>query len=253
MVEDDKLQKAIDKAIEQVDSHDAQRSPTRRTSISRLSRSRAATTSSTTTIGRDDVEDAPIVRFVNKMLLDAIRRGASDIHFEPYEKHLPRALPHRRRAEGDRAAAGAARTASSSARLKVMSRLDIAERRVPQDGRIKMRLSKNRAIDFRVSTCPTLFGEKIVTAYPRSRRSAMLGHRRAGLRADPEGALPQVPRQAPGHDPGHRPHRQRQDGVALHRPQHPQPARTSTSRPPRTRRKSTCPASTRSTSTTRSG
>src|ERR1700731_3070171 len=112
-------------------------------------------------IGRDDVEDAPIVRFVNKLMLDAIRRGASDIHFEPFEKMYR----VRFRMDGvlkEIAQPPVQLAAKLSARLKVMSRLDIAERRVPQDGRIKMKLSKNRAIDFRVSSCPTLFGEKIV-------------------------------------------------------------------------------------------
>jgi type IV pilus assembly protein PilB len=109
----------------------------------------------------DDVEDAPVVRFVNKILLDAIKRGASDIHFEPYEK----IFRVRTRLDGVLTQVASPPTALSNkvcARLKVMSRMDIAERRVPQDGRIKMKLSKNRAIDFRVNTCPTLFGEKVV-------------------------------------------------------------------------------------------
>ena len=94
-------------------------------------------------------------------MLDAIRRGASDIHFEPFEKMYRVRL----RMDGvlkEIAQPPVQLAQKLSARLKVMSRLDIAERRIPQDGRIKMRLSKNRAIDFRVSTCPTLFGEKIV-------------------------------------------------------------------------------------------
>ena len=110
---------------------------------------------------RDDIEDAPVVRFVNKVLLDAIKRGASDIHFEPYEKFFR----VRTRLDGvlsEVAKPPVVLANKVCARLKVMSRMDIAERRVPQDGRIKMRLSKNRAIDFRVNTCPTLFGEKIV-------------------------------------------------------------------------------------------
>lgn len=110
---------------------------------------------------RDEVEDAPVVRFVNKVLLDAIKRGASDIHFEPYEKKFR----VRTRLDGVLSEVASPPVVLSNkvcARLKVMSRMDIAERRVPQDGRIKMRLSKNRAIDFRVNTCPTLFGEKIV-------------------------------------------------------------------------------------------
>jgi type IV pilus assembly protein PilB len=112
-------------------------------------------------VARDDVEDAPVVRFVNKIMLDAIKRGASDIHFEPYEK----SYRVRTRLDGvlkQVAAPPLALSNKVTARLKVMSRLDIAERRVPQDGRIKLRLSKNRAIDFRVNTCPTLFGEKVV-------------------------------------------------------------------------------------------
>ena len=112
-------------------------------------------------VRRDDVEDAPVVRFVNKILLDAIKRGASDVHFEPYEKYFR----VRTRLDGvlsEVAQPPVVLATKVCARLKVMSRMDIAERRVPQDGRIKMRLSKNRAIDFRVSTCPTLFGEKIV-------------------------------------------------------------------------------------------
>jgi type IV pilus assembly protein PilB len=112
-------------------------------------------------VRKDDIEDAPVVRFVNKVLLDAIKRGASDVHFEPYEKFF------RVRTRLDGVLSEVAKPPvilanKVCARLKVMSRMDIAERRVPQDGRIKMRLSKNRAIDFRVNTCPTLFGEKIV-------------------------------------------------------------------------------------------
>ena len=108
-----------------------------------------------------DVDDAPVVRFVNKILLDAIKRGASDIHFEPYEKifRVPTRLDGVLRQVASPPTALAVKVC---ARLKVMSRLDIAERRLPQDGRMKMRLSKNRAIDFRVNTCPTLFGEKVV-------------------------------------------------------------------------------------------
>jgi len=108
-----------------------------------------------------DADDTPIVRFVNKVLLDAIKKGASDIHFEPYEKRYRVRL----RIDGvlrEVASPPVAMGGRLSARVKVMSRMDTAERRVPQDGRIKMRISKNKAIDFRVNTCPTLFGEKIV-------------------------------------------------------------------------------------------
>ena len=160
VVEDDKLQQLLDKAIEAAD-----------TSMANFTADEAGMDLESLDIGgdeapsedvaRDDVEDAPIVRFINKVLLDAIRRGASDIHFEPYEKM------YRVRLRID----GVLREISQppvtlagkiSARLKVLSRLDIAERRVPQDGRMKMRISKTRAIDFRVSSCPTLFGEKVV-------------------------------------------------------------------------------------------
>ncbi len=112
-------------------------------------------------IARADIEDAPVVRFVNKILLDAIKRGASDVHFEPYEKYFR----VRTRLDGvlsEVAQPPVALATKVCARLKVMSRMDIAERRVPQDGRIKMRLSKNRSIDFRVNSCPTLYGEKVV-------------------------------------------------------------------------------------------
>jgi len=108
-----------------------------------------------------EIDDAPIVRFVNKVMVDAIKRGASDIHFEPYEKHFRIRL----RQDGvlnEIARPPVALAMKVSSRLKVMARLDIAERRIPQDGRIKLKLSKNRAIDFRVNTCPTLFGEKVV-------------------------------------------------------------------------------------------
>ncbi len=106
-------------------------------------------------------DDTPIVRFVNKMLLDAIKMGASDIHFEPYE----RSYRVRFRTDGILQEISNPPTnlgTRLAARLKVMSELDISERRLPQDGRIKMRLSKTRSIDFRVNTLPTLWGEKIV-------------------------------------------------------------------------------------------
>ncbi|HEY8554493.1 MAG TPA: type IV-A pilus assembly ATPase PilB [Burkholderiales bacterium] len=114
-------------------------------------------------IGADEagVNDTPIVRFVNKVLIDAINKGASDIHIEPYEK----TYRVRYRQDGvlhEVANPPLALASRIAARIKILARLDIAERRVPQDGRIKMRLSKNRAIDFRVSTLPTLWGEKIV-------------------------------------------------------------------------------------------
>ncbi|MFP1682466.1 type IV-A pilus assembly ATPase PilB [Alloalcanivorax sp. C16-1] len=157
IVEDDKLRRWIDqveseqegKAFENLDDD-----------LDNLETADAAPAQA----GGDDTagaDDAPIVRFVNKLLLDAIKGGASDLHFEPYEKN------YRVRFRQD----GILQTVSKppvniasklAARLKVMARLDISERRVPQDGRIKLKISKTRAIDFRVNTCPTLFGEKIV-------------------------------------------------------------------------------------------
>ncbi|WP_312224270.1 type IV-A pilus assembly ATPase PilB [Stutzerimonas nitrititolerans] len=109
----------------------------------------------------DAADDAPVVRFVNKVLLDAIRGGSSDLHFEPYEK------AYRVRLRTDGVLHEVARPPIQlapriSARLKVMAALDISERRKPQDGRIKMKLSKTKSIDFRVNTLPTLWGEKIV-------------------------------------------------------------------------------------------
>lgn len=106
-------------------------------------------------------DDTPVVKFVNKVLVDAIRRGASDIHFEPYE------TDYRVRVRIDGLLKQVARVpvklhSRIAARLKVMAQLDIAEKRVPQDGRIKLNLSKTKQIDFRVSTLPTLFGEKVV-------------------------------------------------------------------------------------------
>lgn len=118
-------------------------------------------------------DDAPIVRYINKILLDAIKGGASDLHFEPYEK----AYRIRFRIDGvlrEIAKPPVAMAGKMAARLKVMSQMDISERRVPQDGRIKLKLSKTRAIDFRVNSLPTLFGEKLCLRI-LDPSSAMLG------------------------------------------------------------------------------
>ncbi|CAG1022893.1 Type II secretion system protein E [Patescibacteria group bacterium] len=109
----------------------------------------------------DDVSDAPLVRFVNKVLVESVKKGVSDIHIEPYEK----SFRIRFRQDGMLHTIASPPPGISNrivSRIKVMSKMDIAERRIPQDGRIKMIISKNRAIDFRVNTCPTLFGEKVV-------------------------------------------------------------------------------------------
>ncbi|MGI9292045.1 MAG: type IV-A pilus assembly ATPase PilB [Gammaproteobacteria bacterium] len=158
VVEQNKLQEIVTKALEAVD-----------TSMEVLAEEDFDLESLEVSGGDEDIDDsdsdaiddAPVVRFVNKVLLDAIKKGCSDVHFEPYEK------TYRVRTRLD----GVLRNVATPpqqlatkvcARLKVMARLDIAERRIPQDGRIKMKLSKTRSIDFRVNTCPTLFGEKIV-------------------------------------------------------------------------------------------
>ena len=158
LVEEDKLKEAIDKAMDASD-----------TSLSDLGGDAdlddldiSSDEDSDDDSGVDtDVDDAPVVRFVNKILLDAINTGASDVHFEPYEKTY-RVRYRRDGVLKEIATPPVALNRRIAARLKVLSRLDISERRVPQDGRMKMRLSKTRAIDFRVNTCPTLFGEKIV-------------------------------------------------------------------------------------------
>ena len=132
--------------------------------------------------GGNSVDEAPVVKFVNKMLVDAIRMGASDLHFEPYEK----SYRVRFRVDGimQKMASPPIQLASKiAARLKVMSQMDISERRVPQDGRIKLKISQNKAIDFRVNSLPTLFGEKIVLRI-LDPSSAMLGIDALGYEPD---------------------------------------------------------------------
>jgi len=127
-------------------------------------------------------DDAPIVKFVNKVLIDAIKRGASDIHFEPYETDFRVRL----RIDGilkQTAKMPIKLNQRVTARLKVMSQLDIAEKRVPQDGRMKLNLSKTKQIDFRVSTLPTLFGEKVVLRILDA-SAAKLGIDKLGYEAD---------------------------------------------------------------------
>jgi type IV pilus assembly protein PilB len=155
LVEEHKLNKAITTLLEAADSsiNDLLDSDLDNLSVGGDDNESPPTTS--------DTEDAPIVRFVNKILLDAIKAGVSDIHLEPYEK----VFRIRYRSDGmlhEVASPPASISNRIVSRIKVMSKMDIAERRVPQDGRIKMILSKTRAIDFRVNTCPTLFGEKVV-------------------------------------------------------------------------------------------
>jgi type IV pilus assembly protein PilB len=157
VVEDDKLGQAIDKALEAADTSMNMGAEEDFEDLEGLEVAEE-------TNERDvnlEVDDAPVVKFVNRLLLDCMNKGASDIHFEPYEKYA------RVRLRIDGVLAEVARpplalSGKIAARIKVMSRLDVSERRVPQDGRIKLKLSRTKALDFRVSTCPTLYGEKVV-------------------------------------------------------------------------------------------
>ncbi|MFJ2538011.1 MULTISPECIES: type IV-A pilus assembly ATPase PilB [unclassified Pseudomonas] len=157
LVEDDKLTDAIEKFF---DTHTSGLEDMADVDLDGLD-VEAIDDSNQDAIGGLDVDDAPVVRFVHKMLLDAIKSGSSDLHFEPYEK------TYRVRVRTDGILREVAKppiqlAGRIAARLKVMASLDISERRKPQDGRIKMRLSKSKSIDFRVNTLPTLWGEKVV-------------------------------------------------------------------------------------------
>lgn len=157
LVEEDKLAKAIEASLEAADTSMADMLDEDLDNLE-ITGGEEDTTKAEV---NSDIDDAPIVRYVNKILLDSIKQGVSDIHMEPYEK----TFRIRYRSDGIlRQVASPPPSIASRlvSRIKVMSKMDIAERRVPQDGRIKMTLSKNRAIDFRVNTCPTLFGEKVV-------------------------------------------------------------------------------------------
>ena len=156
LVEDDKLSAAIDKYLE---SQDTTMGDLDDADLDDIDVDQQDDKNSE--VSASDADDAPIVKYVNKMLLDAIKGGASDLHFEPYEK----TYRVRYRTDGilhEVSKPSVKLAPKISARLKVMSQLDISERRVPQDGRIKLKLSKTKSIDFRVNTLPTLWGEKIV-------------------------------------------------------------------------------------------
>jgi type IV pilus assembly protein PilB len=158
LVEADKLTRSIDRALEAADTSMGMGQEDDLDGLEDLEIAEEAEDDSAANV---EVDDAPVVKFVNKLLLDCMKKGASDIHVEPYEKFC------RVRFRIDGMLSEVARPPLTlankiSARIKVMARLDVSERRVPQDGRIKLKLSKTKAIDFRVSTCPTLFGEKSV-------------------------------------------------------------------------------------------
>ena len=158
LVEEKHLRQAIDSALEALDTT---MSALMDADLDNLDVSSGEESSKDGDISESDIDDTPVVRFVNKVLLDAINMGASDIHLEPYEKEFR----VRFRSDGvlhEITSPPRSLAMRIIARLKVMSRMNIAERRVPQDGRIKMNLSRNRSIDFRVNTLPTLYGEKVV-------------------------------------------------------------------------------------------
>lgn len=178
LVEDDKLTKALETVLEEdITALD----------LSAIDEEALAGIEVTDTDKRDEEQndgkdDAPIVIYINKILTDAIRKGASDLHFEPYEKRYR----IRFRIDGilqEVSEPPVNLSGRISARLKVMSKLDIAERRVPQDGRIKMKMSRTKSIDFRVSTLPTIWGEKIVMRILDS-SSAQLGIEKLGYEDD---------------------------------------------------------------------
>ncbi|MCB1738904.1 MAG: type IV-A pilus assembly ATPase PilB [Gammaproteobacteria bacterium] len=158
LVEADKLARVIDHALEAADTSMDMGDEEDFEDLEGLE---VAEEASDDDPGAMDVDDAPVVKFVNKVLLDCVKRGASDIHIEPYEKFCR----VRFRIDGvlrEVAKPPLQLATKITARIKVMSRLDVSERRVPQDGRIKLKLSKTKSIDFRVNTCPTLYGEKTV-------------------------------------------------------------------------------------------
>jgi len=158
LVEEEKLHKAIDSALDEMDTT---MSDLMDADLDNLDVVSGDDENADGDVSASDIDDTPVVRFVNKVLLDAINKGASDIHLEPYEKDFRVRFRH----DGvlfEVASPPRSLAMRIVARLKVMSRMNIAERRIPQDGRIKMNLSKNRSIDFRVNTLPTLYGEKVV-------------------------------------------------------------------------------------------
>ncbi|MCU7851127.1 MAG: type IV-A pilus assembly ATPase PilB [Candidatus Thiodiazotropha sp. (ex Monitilora ramsayi)] len=157
LVEDEKLTKIIDKVLEDQESSMDELLDADLDNLD-ISTGEEDTGGDESSL---DVDEAPVVRYINKILLDAINQGVSDVHFEPYE-HTYR-IRYRQDGMLHEVANPPSNLANRlSSRIKVMSRMNIAERRIPQDGRIKMKLSKSRSIDFRVNTCPTLYGEKIV-------------------------------------------------------------------------------------------
>ena len=201
LVDDAKLREAIDKYLE---SQDTTMGNLDDADLEGVETEGGDPEDDKAVVATSDVDDAPIVKFVNKMLLDGIRGGASDVHFEPYEK------TYRVRFRTDGILKEMSRPSIKlapkiSARIKIMAQLDISERRVPQDGRIKMKLSKTKAIDFRVNTLPTLWGEKIVLRI-LDPSQAKMGIDALGYEEDQKQLFMDALVQ-PGHDSGHRAYR----------------------------------------------
>ena len=183
VVEDDKLMQAIHKLLESSGSTLRDMS----TGLEDIEVSVTDGSSSMSDEESQDVEDAPVVKYIQKILLDAISQGASDVHFEPYERYYR----IRYRIDGilsEVAQPPLAIKDKTASRIKVISKLDISEKRVPQDGRMKIVLSKNKSIDFRVSSMPTLFGEKIVLRILDS-SGIKLGIEALGYEPDQQAAL----------------------------------------------------------------
>ncbi|MBP0048874.1 type IV-A pilus assembly ATPase PilB [Marinobacterium sp. AK62] len=193
IVEEDKLQRRLDQFL---DSTNDAMEELEDTDLENIELQEEEDASSEKESAEDAANDTPIVRFINKVLLDAIKKGASDIHFEPYEKS------YRVRCRIDGMLQEVHRPPLNlatrlAARLKVMSRMDISERRVPQDGRIKLKVSKKRSIDFRVNTLPTLWGEKIVLRI-LDPSSAKMGVEALGFEPDQKSAYLQTLEQPQG-------------------------------------------------------
>jgi len=179
VVEDDKLGRWLDQYGEAAEDNILK---TIETDDLNLEFADEATLDAASTAAAADIDDAPVVKYLQKMMLDAVNSGASDIHFEPYEK----TYRIRYRLDGllyEIAQPPLAIKDKIASRIKVISKLDISEKRVPQDGRMKLVLSRNKAIDFRVSTLPTLYGEKIVMRILDS-TSATMGIEKLGYEPD---------------------------------------------------------------------
>ncbi len=183
VVEDDKLAQAIHKLVESSGTTLQELASMDELEVDLVE----GGVTSTSDEDNSEVDDAPVVRYIQKILLDAISAGVSDVHFEPYDKYYR----IRYRLDGELMEVAQPPIAIKdkvASRIKIISKLDISEKRLPQDGRMKLVLSKNKAIDFRVSTLPTLFGEKVVVRILDS-SAAMIGIESLGYEPDQQAAL----------------------------------------------------------------